>query len=125
VKIVLKKGFKMIKQLLKISGVACLLLFFSCSDLEKISQQIETVKGNQDIILAKQKDLDSKLVALQVAVKNVSTASKAPAAENKNQQNKKRKTPNPNISHKIDIGNSVVLGNPDAKVTLIKFTDFQ
>jgi len=114
----------MIKQLLKISGVTCLLLFFSCSDLEKISQQMETIKGNQDIILAKQKDLDSKLVALQVSVKNVSTASKAPAAENKN-QNKKRKTPNPNVAHKIDIGNSVVLGNPDAKVTLVKFTDFQ
>ena len=85
---------------------------------------METIKGNQDIILAKQKDLDSKLVALQVSVKNVSTASKAPAAENKN-QNKKRKTPNPNVAHKIDIGNSVVLGNPDAKVTLVKFTDFQ
>ena len=112
------------KQLLKISGVASLLLFFSCSDLEKISQQMETIKGNQDIILAKQKDLDSKLVALQAAVKNVSVASKAPSASNKN-QNKKRKTANPNVSHKIDIGNSVVMGNPDAKVTLTKFTDFQ
>ena len=115
----------MIKQLLKISGVMCLLLFFSCSDLEKISQQMETIKGNQDIILAKQKDLDSKLAALQVAVKNVSTASKAPPAAQNNNQNKKRKTPNPNVSHKIDIGNSVVLGNPDARVTLTKFTDFQ
>ena len=86
---------------------------------------METIKGNQDIILAKQKDLDSKLAALQVAVKNVSTASKAPAAQNNKNQNKKRKTPNPNFSHKIDIGNSVVLGNPDAKVTLTKFTDFQ
>jgi len=114
----------MIKQFLKIGSVACLLLFFSCSDLEKISQQMETIRGNQDIILAKQKDLDSKLAALQVAVKNVSTASKAPATQNKN-QNKKRKTPNPAVSHKIDIGNSVVLGNPDAKVTLTKFTDFQ
>ena len=97
---------------------------FSCSDLEKISQQMETIKGNQDIILAKQKDLDSKLVALQAAVKNVSAAPKAPSASNKN-QNKKRKTANPNVSHKIDIGNSVVMGNPDAKVTLTKFTDFQ
>jgi protein-disulfide isomerase len=112
------------KQVLKISGVASLLLFFSCSDLEKISQQMETIKGNQDIILAKQKDLDSKLVALQTAVKNVSAAPKAPSASNKN-KNQKRKTANPNVSHKIDIGNSVVLGNPDAKVTLTKFTDFQ
>ena len=80
----------MMKQFLKIGSVACLLLFFSCSDLEKISQQMETIRGNQDIILAKQKDLDSKLAALQVAVKNVSTASKAPATQNKN-QNKKPK----------------------------------
>ena len=114
----------MMKQLLKISGVVSLLLFFSCSDLEKISEQMETIKGNQDIILAKQKDLDAKLGALQVAIKNVNMASKTPPPQNKN-QNKKRKTPNPNISHKIDIGNSVVLGNPDAKVTLTKFTDFQ
>tara|TARA_Y100000590_G_C15344774_1_gene872823 strand:+ start:422 stop:763 length:342 start_codon:yes stop_codon:yes gene_type:complete len=112
------------KKLLKMGIVLSVLLFSSCSDLEKISQQMETIKGNQDIILAKHKDLDSKLAALQVAVKNVSAASKAPAQNNKN-QNKKRKVPNPNIAHNIEIGNSVVLGNPDAKVTLTKFTDFQ
>ena len=47
---------------------------------------METIKGNQEIILAKQKDLDSKLASLQVAVKNVGTASKAAAP--KNNQNK-------------------------------------
>ena len=36
-----------------------------------------------------------------------------------------RKTPNQNFVHNIDIGNSDVLGNPDAKVTVTKFTDFQ
>ncbi len=107
----------------KITGILSLLFIFSCSDLEKISQQMETIKGNQEIILAKQKDLDSKLASLQVAVKNVGAASKAAAP--KNNQNKKRKTANPNVSHKIDIGNSVVMGNPDAKVVLTKFTDFQ
>tara|TARA_B100001175_G_scaffold182133_1_gene154618 strand:+ start:38 stop:379 length:342 start_codon:yes stop_codon:yes gene_type:complete len=112
------------RRVFKISSVLSLLLLFSCSDLEKMSQQMETIKGNQDIILAKQKDLDSKLVALQAAVKNASLASKTPAAPNK-KQNNKRKTANPNVSHKIDIGNSVVMGNPDAKVTLTKFTDFQ
>jgi protein-disulfide isomerase len=107
----------------QIAGISSLLFIFSCSDLEKISQQMETIKGNQEIILAKQKDLDSKLASLQVAVKNVGAASKAAAP--KNNQNKKRKTANPNVSHKIDIGNSVVMGNPDAKVVLTKFTDFQ
>ena len=36
-----------------------------------------------------------------------------------------RKGPNPDFSHNIEIGNSVVLGNPNAKVTVTKFTDFQ
>ena len=42
-----------------------------------------------------------------------------------NNKNNKRKTPNPDFVHNIDIGNSVVLGNPNAKVTVTKFTDFQ
>ena len=47
------------------------------------------------------------------------------ANPNKKQDNNKRKTPNPNFVHNIDVGESVVLGNPDAKVTVTKFTDFQ
>ena len=37
----------------------------------------------------------------------------------------KRKGPDPNVHHIIPIGNSIVLGNPNAKVTVTKFTDFQ
>ena len=37
----------------------------------------------------------------------------------------KRKGPNPNFAHNIPIGNSVVLGNPNASITVTKFTDFQ
>tara|TARA_Y100000817_G_scaffold264369_1_gene219728 strand:- start:261 stop:464 length:204 start_codon:yes stop_codon:yes gene_type:complete len=37
----------------------------------------------------------------------------------------KRKTANPDFVHNIDIGNSVILGNPNARVTITKFSDFQ
>ena len=59
-----------------------------------------------------------------ISIKNLNLASKQPVKpEPKKQQ--KRKNPNPNIAHNIDIGGSVVLGNPDAKVSVTKFTDFQ
>jgi len=43
----------------------------------------------------------------------------------KSRKSKKRKGPNPYYAHNISIGNSVVLGNPNAPVTVIKFSDFQ
>ena len=107
----------------KIILISSCLLMFSCNDLKKISNQMETIKGNQDIILAKQKELDKKLSLLQSAIVNINTTAKQPPKDNKKKQ--KRKTPNPNYVHNIDIGNSIVLGNPDAKVAVIKFTDFQ
>ena len=91
---------------------------------KKIANQMETIKGNQDIIIAKQKEVDSKLATLQKTVTGLNVASNKPAA-NANKKQQKRKNPNPNVSHKIDIGGSVVLGNPDAKVAITKFTDFQ
>ena len=39
--------------------------------------------------------------------------------------NNKRKTGDPNFAHNIEVGGSVVLGNPNAAVTITKFTDFQ
>ena len=108
--------------ILKVVGLSSLLLLFSCNDLKKISNQMETIKGNQDIMLAKQKEFDQKLSLLQNTLKNINTASKKQGDDKKKQQ---RKNPNPNVAHNIEIGNSVVLGNPDAKVTLTKFTDFQ
>ena len=107
----------------KIALLSSCLLIFSCNDLKKIASQNETIKGNQDIIMAKQKELDKKLSSLESTVKNINVASKQPPKDNKKQQ--KRKTPNPSYAHNIDIGGSVVLGNPDAKVVVTKFTDFQ
>jgi len=107
----------------KIALLSSCLLIFSCNDLKKIASQNETIKGNQDIIMAKQKELDKKISSLQSTVKNINVASKQPPKDDKKQQ--KRKTPNPSYVHNIDIGGSVVLGNPNAAVTVTKFTDFQ
>ena len=109
---------------IKIIFISSLLLMFSCNDLKKISNQMETIKGNQDIMIAKQTEVDQKISILQTSIKNLNLASKQPAKPDPKKP-QKRKNPNPNIAHNIDIGGSVVLGNPDAKVTVTKFTDFQ
>lgn len=96
----------------------CLFLFTSCEDISNMSNQIDKMKDTQKQILSQQDKILKSLVALD---KKVS----APPAKKPDKNNNKRKTPNPNIAHNIDIGNSVVLGNPDAKVTVTKFTDFQ
>ena len=49
---------------IKVLCLFSLLFMFSCNDLKKISNQLETIKGNQDIIIAKQKETDAKLVLL-------------------------------------------------------------
>ena len=98
--------------------IIVLMFCFSCDDLGKMSNQIDQVKDTQSQILLQQDKILKALVALE---KKVSSPSKNPSKP----QNNKRKTPNPNIAHNIDIGGSVVLGNPDAKITVTKFTDFQ
>ena len=40
-------------------------------------------------------------------------------------KNDAKKTSNPDKVYNISESNSVVLGNPNAKITIIKFTDFQ
>ena len=113
----------MLNRFVKISLLSSCLLFFSCNDLKNISNQMESIKGDLDQIIMKQADLDKKMALLQSSVKNINVASKQSGKDNKKPQ--KRKTPNPNYAHNIDIGGSVVLGNPNAKVTITKFTDFQ
>ena len=93
------------------------LFLFSCEELNEVSEELKILKSNQDLILKQQADLIKKLASLESAVKSNSKPN--------TKKNNKRKTPNPNISHNIPIGNSIVLGNPNAKVTVTKFTDFQ
>ena len=91
------------------------LCLFSCEEINELSEELKVLKGNQDLILKQQADLIKKLGSLESAITKTNNPKK----------NNKRKGPNPNISHNIPTGNSIVLGNPNAKVTVIKFTDFQ
>ena len=93
------------------------LFLFSCEELNQVSEELKVLKENQELLLKQQTSLIKKLASLEAAVKS--------GAKPNTKKNNKRKTPNPNISHNIPIGNSVVLGNLDARVTVTKFTDFQ
>ena len=97
-----------------------ILVLFSCDDISKMSDQLDKMKDMQSQILAQQGSILKSLSLLDKKVAGINTASKPD-----NKKSNKRKTPNPDFVHKIDVGNSVVLGNPDAKVTITKFTDFQ
>ena len=104
----------------KILILTIVLFSFSCEDLSKISEEMKDLKNNQNLIMQKQSEVLKKLALLDTKVGKANTADNS-----KNKKNQKRKGPNPDFTHNIDIGNSVVLGNPDAKVTVTKFTDFQ
>ena len=105
----------------KIYFISVLMFFvYSCDDMNKMSNQISKISDTQNQILLQQDKIIKSLLALDKKVAGINTAS-----NNKPKEQKKRKTPDPNFVHNIEIGNSVVLGNPDAKVTITKFTDFQ
>tara|TARA_B110000263_G_C15006641_1_gene373071 strand:+ start:239 stop:529 length:291 start_codon:yes stop_codon:yes gene_type:complete len=94
-------------------------LFYSCDDIAQISDQINQMKDAQTQILLQQDKIIKNLADLDKKVAN------SGKTNNKPKENNKRKTPDPNFSHNIEIGNSIVLGNPDASVTVTKFTDYQ
>jgi len=96
-----------------------MLLFYSCDDISKISDQINQMKDTQTQILLQQDKIIKSLSALDKKVASSGDANKPKPPNNK------RKTPDPNFSHNIEIGNSIVLGNPNASVTVTKFTDYQ
>ena len=96
------------------------LVLFSCDDISNISDQINQMKDVQTQILKQQETILKQLVAIDKKVGTNSASNNKPPANNN-----KRKTPDPNFAHNIEIGGSVVLGNPNAPVTVTKFTDFQ
>ena len=106
--------------MLKFSVILCIALFsYSCDDLNKLTEELKDLKNNQALMMKKQSEMIGKLTVLE------SKVGKAASPQKNDKKNNKRKGPNPNFSHNIEIGNSVVLGNPNAKVTVTKFTDFQ
>ena len=102
----------------KVTGYLFLSLFlFSCSDLQDAAKNIKKVNENQDLIINKLNAIDKKMAALE---KKVAQGPKNPS----DKKNDKPKA-DPNKVYDVAESGSVVLGNPNAKVTIIEWTDFQ
>ncbi len=99
-----------------IAGTAGLLISCSIENNENSDQAINELKDGQQVILKKIASLEKSVANLAVASKN------KPAADNKKQQPPQA---DPNKVYNIEIGDSFTIGPKNAKVTIIKWTDFQ
>ena len=99
-----------------IVGTAGLLISCNTTNNSGLEQTINEVKDGQKVILKKIDALEKSIANLAVASKN------KPAADNKKQQPPKA---DPNKVYNVEIGDSFSMGPKDAKVTIIKWTDFQ
>jgi protein-disulfide isomerase len=91
-------------------------------DDDEKNKEIEDLKAKQIVIEKKINQLDKKIDAVLKAIGSINTASKN---TDKPKPQNKRKPSDPSYVHKIDQGNSMFIGNPDAKVTVTEFFDFQ
>ena len=99
-----------------VAVTAGLLISCSIENNENSDQTTNELKDGQQLIL-------KKIASLEKSVANLSIASKnKPAADNKKQQPPKA---DPNKVYNVEIGDSFTMGPKDAKVTIIKWTDFQ
>ena len=95
------------------------LLLISCfeADTASLEKAISKVQDNQKIILQKIELLEKGQQGLR---KNLaSNAKTAPKKDNKQPK------ADPNKVYNVAVGNSVVKGNPNAKVTITEWMDFQ
>ena len=90
----------------------------SCDQNEELSNRVKSVDDGQKVILSKLTALEKKLDAIE---KNMGDLKK-PAG---NQANNNKPKADPNKVYDIADAGSIILGNPDAKVTVIEWTDFQ
>ena len=95
------------------------LLLISCfeADTANLEKAISKVQDNQKIILQKIESIEK---GQQVIRKNLASNAKANPAKKDN----KPKT-DPNKVYNVAVGNSFVKGNPNAKVTITEWMDFQ
>ena len=104
--------FKKIK-LIKITSVICLTgIAFAASDID---EKLDRLLDNQKVILTRLQKLEKTQNEL---VKKVKAPAQAGNKNNKPQVDY-------NKEYKIPVGDSVVLGNPGAKVTITEWMDFQ
>ena len=93
------------------------LFIFSCSDLQDAAKNMKKINENQDLIINKLNAIDKKIATLETKI----AQNPSPSDKKKNDKPKA----DPNKVYDIAEAGSVVLGNPNAKVTVIEWTDFQ
>ena len=94
------------------------LLLISCfeADTASLEKAISKVQDNQKIILQKIESLEKGQQGLR---KNLASKAKTdPKKDNKPKAD-------PNKVYNVAVGNSVIKGNPNAKVTITEWMDFQ
>jgi protein-disulfide isomerase len=88
------------------------LFIFSCSDIKDINDSVKKINEDQSLILKKLSNLEKKISNLNIAPPNKNDKKKPPQSD-------------PNKVYDVAEAGSVVLGNPNAAVTIIEWTDFQ
>tara|TARA_B100001013_G_scaffold315656_1_gene222699 strand:+ start:378 stop:701 length:324 start_codon:yes stop_codon:yes gene_type:complete len=95
------------------------LFVFSCTDLERITDSLKQIEEKQNLILSRL----NKLNKIEKDLADISKDGPKPNTDNK-KKNEKPKA-DPNKVYNIAESGSIVLGNPDAAISIIKWTDFQ
>ena len=95
------------------------LFVFSCTDLKEITDSLKQIEEKQSLILSRL----NKLNKIEKDLADISKNGPKPNTDNK-KKNEKPKT-DPDKVYDVAESGSIVLGNPDASVTIIKWTDFQ
>ena len=91
-------------------------------DEEQKSEELEDIKKKQELFEQKLNQIVKKLDQIQVAITKVASGAAKPSEANKRP---KRKPADPNYVHNIPVGDSYFIGNPNAKVVITEFFDFQ
>ena len=83
--------------------------------------------GNKSVLEDKLNDISDNQKVLLRKIANMEKSIKDLALSNNNKQTNKKDPPkaDPNKVYNIPIGDSVVMGNPNASVTIIEWSDFQ
>tara|TARA_B100000029_G_C17595008_1_gene963786 strand:+ start:560 stop:844 length:285 start_codon:yes stop_codon:yes gene_type:complete len=85
------------------------------------SQDLTPLLEKQELFEKKLNQIVKKIDGLQALVKNIP----AQASNNKPKQQNKRKSADPNKVHNIPQGDSYFEGDPNGKVVITEFFDFQ
>jgi len=117
-----------IKKCFSVLVLGTMILMTSCMDVSSNDTNADPVDlgpllAKQELFEKKLNQIVKKIDNLQTSVNKIKTA--PPSADNKKSEKPKRKPADPNYVHNIPQGDSYFIGNPNAKVTITEFFDFQ